>query len=78
MGLSVSTKLAPELFKTQMVALFFLSVALGTAISGLLAEWYSTAPERLYFGVLGGIAIVLGILLALCTRPILRLMGGVR
>jgi POT family proton-dependent oligopeptide transporter len=77
-GLSVSTKLAPELFKTQMVALFFLSVALGTAISGLLAEWYATAPERLYFGVLGGIAIVLGILLALCTRPILRLMGGVR
>jgi len=77
-GLSVSTKLAPELFKTQMVALFFLSVALGTAISGLLAEWYSTAPEQLYFGVLGGIAIVLGILLGLFTRPILRLMSGVR
>ena len=77
-GLSVSTKLAPELFKTQMVALFFLSVALGTAISGLLAEWYATAPEHLYFGVLGGIAIVLGVILALFTRPILRLMGGVR
>jgi POT family proton-dependent oligopeptide transporter len=77
-GLSVSTKLAPELFKTQMVALFFLSVALGSAISGLLAEWYATAPEQLYFGVLGGIAIVLGIILALFTRPILRLMGGVR
>ena len=77
-GLSVSTKLAPELFKTQMVALFFLSVALGTAISGLLAEWYATAPEHLYFGVLGGIAIVLGVILALFVRPILRLMGGVR
>jgi POT family proton-dependent oligopeptide transporter len=77
-GLSVSTKLAPELFKTQMVALFFLSVALGTAISGLLAEWYATAPEQLYFGVLGGIAIVLGVILALFTRPILRLMSGVR
>ncbi|MGY4857672.1 peptide MFS transporter [Cryobacterium sp. AP23] len=77
-GLSVSTKLAPELFKTQMVALFFLSVALGTAISGQLAEWYATAPEQLYFGVLGGIAIVLGGILALFTRPILRLMGGVR
>ena len=77
-GLSVSTKLAPELFKTQMVALFFLSVALGTAISGVLAEWYATAPERLYFGVLGGIAIVLGIILGLFTRPILRLMSGVR
>ena len=77
-GLSVSTKLAPELFKTQMVALFFLSVALGTAISGVLAEWYATAPEQLYFGVLGGIAIVLGIILGLFTKPILRLMSGVR
>ena len=36
-GLSVATKLAPEVFHTQMVALFFLSVALGTAISGMLA-----------------------------------------
>jgi POT family proton-dependent oligopeptide transporter len=77
-GLSVSTKLAPELFKTQMVALFFLSVALGTAISGRLAEWYATAPEQLYFGVLGGIAVALGLLLSVFTRPILRLMSGVR
>ena len=33
-GLSLSTKLAPRAFRTQMVALFFLSVALGTALSG--------------------------------------------
>jgi POT family proton-dependent oligopeptide transporter len=77
-GLSASTKLAPQLFKTQMVALFFLSVALGTAMSGVLARWYATAPEPLYFGVLGGIAILLGAMLALFTKPILRLMSGVR
>jgi proton-dependent oligopeptide transporter, POT family len=77
-GLSVSTKLAPELFKTQMVALFFLSVALGTAVSGQLAKWYETAPEGLYFGVLGGIAILIGVLLAVFARPVLRLMSGVR
>jgi POT family proton-dependent oligopeptide transporter len=77
-GLSVSTKLAPELFKTQMVALFFLSVALGTAVSGQLAKWYESAPEGLYFGVLGGIAILIGALLAVFARPVLRLMSGVR
>ena len=77
-GLSVSTKLAPQAFTTQMVALFFLSVALGTAVSGRLAEWYLTVPETLYFGVLGGIAIVLGVALALMARPVLRLMSGVR
>ena len=77
-GLSVATKLAHEVFKTQMVALFFLSIALGTAISGRLAEWYTTVPETLYFGVLGGIAIVLGVILAVIARPVLRLMGGVK
>ncbi len=40
-GLSVTTKLAPEAFQTQMVALFFLSVSLGTAISGQLATLYN-------------------------------------
>ena len=35
-GLSLATKLAPERFHTQMVALFFLSIALGTAMSGRL------------------------------------------
>ena len=71
--LSVATKLAPGPFQTQMVALFFLSIALGSAVPGLLAQWYATVPETVYFGVLGGIAI----LLALIARPILRLMGGV-
>lgn len=77
-GLSVTTKLAPKVFHTQMVALFFLSVALGTAISGQLAEFYSADNEVAYFGVLGVIAIVLGGALALATRPVLRLMAGVR
>ncbi|MGR0320566.1 peptide MFS transporter [Agromyces sp. ZXT2-3] len=77
-GLSVATKLAPAKFHTQMVALFFLSVALGTAIAGQLAEFYTAVPEAVYFGVLGGIAVVLGGALALGTRPVLRLMQGVR
>ncbi|TFC96141.1 MULTISPECIES: peptide MFS transporter [Cryobacterium] len=77
-GLAVTTRLAPEPFKTQMVALFFLSIALGSAMSGWLAEWYTTVPETVYFSVIGGVAIVLGLLLALIARPILRLMNGVR
>jgi POT family proton-dependent oligopeptide transporter len=76
-GLSLSTKLAPEAFRTQMVALFFLSVALGTALSGVLAKFYSTDHESAYFGVIGGVALVLGGLLVLGVRPIRRLMSGV-
>jgi POT family proton-dependent oligopeptide transporter len=61
-----------------MVALFFLSVALGTAMSGYLAGYYSPAHERSYFGILGLIAVLLGALLAVFTKPISALMSGVR
>lgn len=77
-GLSLSTKLAPEVFRTQMVALFFLSVVLGTAMSGTLAGNYSDDAQVPYFGVLGGVAIVIGLALAAASKPILRLMEGVR
>jgi POT family proton-dependent oligopeptide transporter len=77
-GLSLSTKLAPAAFRTQMVALFFLSVALGTAMSGTLAGYYSEEHEVAYFGILGAIAIALGLILLALARPIRRLMGGVR
>jgi proton-dependent oligopeptide transporter, POT family len=77
-GLSLATKLAPEAFKTQMVALFFLSVALGTALSGTLAQYYSTDTQVPYFGILGGVAIVIGIALGLMTPWLERLMGRVR
>jgi POT family proton-dependent oligopeptide transporter len=77
-GLSLSTKLAPRAFPTQMVALFFLSVALGTAMSGTLASYYSEDHEVAYFGILGAIAVVLGLILLAISRPLSRLMGGVR
>jgi proton-dependent oligopeptide transporter, POT family len=76
-GLSLSTKLAPEAFRTQMVALFFLSIALGTAMSGVLAEFYTPAREAVYFGVLGIVGIALGAVLAAISPFLRRLMGGV-
>jgi POT family proton-dependent oligopeptide transporter len=77
-GLSLATKLAPEAFHTQMVALFFLSVALGSVLSGTLAEFYSVDNQVAYVGILGAIAIVIGIILAVMTPWLKRLMSGVR
>ena len=77
-GLSVTTKLAPKVFHTQMVALFFLSVALGTAIAGFLAQFYDPENEVPYFSVLGLIAVALGGALLLSIKPVLGLMRGVR
>ncbi len=77
-GLSAATKLAPTVFRTQMVALFFLSIALGTAISGWLVQFYDPENEVPFFSILGGIAIVVGIGLLLSVKPVLTLMRGVR
>jgi len=77
-GLSVSTKLAPAKFRTQMVALFFLSIAIGSAASGQLAALYDPENEVPYFGALGAIAIAIGVVLVVASRPVLKLMRGVR
>jgi len=76
-GLSLSTKLAPAMYHTQMVALYFLSVALGTAMSGRLAAYYDPDDETGYFLIIGLVAIVVGVLVFVFTGPIRRLMAGV-
>ncbi|SER69333.1 peptide MFS transporter [Mycolicibacterium nivoides] len=76
-GLSVTTKLAPEAFRAQMMALFFFSVGLGTAMSGVLAQRYDPAHEFAYFGTLGAVAILVGVVVLLMSPRISRLMEGV-
>jgi proton-dependent oligopeptide transporter, POT family len=76
-GLSVTTKLAPQQFNTQMVALYFLSIALGTAMSGRLAAYYDPDDETGYFLLIGLVAIAVGVALLLLTKPIRKLMAGV-
>ena len=60
-----------------MVALYFLSVSLGTTLSGRLAVAYDPADERGYFAVLGLLAVAAGALVLVAARPIRRLMAGV-
>lgn len=77
-GQSVATKLAPPKFQTQMVALFFLSVSLGTAVTGVLSRYYDPSNEAPYFAVLGLVAVAVGVLLLVLVKPVLKLMRGIR
>jgi POT family proton-dependent oligopeptide transporter len=77
-GQSLSTKLAPNAFHTQMIALFFLSIAVGTAGAGSLAEFYDPTDEVPYFSFLGTASIVVGVALLVARKAISRLMEGVR
>ncbi|MFI6868416.1 peptide MFS transporter [Nocardia sp. NPDC050406] len=76
-GLSVTTKLAPNAFRAQMMALYFFSVGIGTSMSGVLSKYYDPSHELAYFGLTGLIAIAVGILVWFISPRISRLMEGV-
>jgi POT family proton-dependent oligopeptide transporter len=76
-GLSVTTQLAPNAFRAQMMALYFFSVGLGTAMSGVLARYYDQSHEFAYFGILGAAAIVVGLVVWVLAPRISVLMEGV-
>ncbi|MDG5485143.1 peptide MFS transporter [Mycolicibacterium gadium] len=76
-GLSVTTKLAPEAFRAQMMALYFFSVGVGTSMSGVLSGFYDPAREFAYFGILGVVAVCVGIGVFALSPWISRLMEGV-
>ncbi|WP_341728591.1 peptide MFS transporter [Brooklawnia sp.] len=77
-GQSLSTKLAPRAYHSQMVALYFLSVSLGSAMAGSLSSLYSTSNEVPYFLSIGLGSIVVGVALFLTRGPINKLMRGVK
>lgn len=76
-GLSASTKLAPAAFAAQMMSLWNLSNASAQAINAQVVRFYSVDTEVIYFGVIGGIAILLGIVLLLIAPKLKRYMRGI-
>jgi POT family proton-dependent oligopeptide transporter len=76
-GLSVTTKLAPEAFRAQMMALYFFSVGIGTSMSGTLAGFYAPEHEFAYFGLNGLVVIVIGLIMVALSPWIRRHMEGV-
>lgn len=77
-GLSVSTKLAPAAYRAQMMALYFFGPALGSSLSGVLANFYTPENEVPYFLITGGIAILVGLGMLAMSRWTLQRMGSVR
>lgn len=79
-GLSAMTKLAPKRYVGQMMGVFFLGASLGNIIAGLIAgEFKAEAVDQmpdLYIQIVWTSAGC-GLLLALFTRPIRKLMAGV-
>ena len=76
-GLSVTTKLAPKAFQSQMMSMWFISDAVAQAFNAQLVRYYSTKTEVAYFGSVGVATIVFGLILLAFVPKIKKLMEGV-
>ena len=76
-GLSATTALAPEGMESQLLALWFLAVAVGDTIGGHLLGALDGFGLGGYFGIVGAMAAAVGVFLLLVSPRVKRLMGGV-
>lgn len=80
-GLSSVTKLAPRKLAGQMMGIWFLATSLGELLAGLLAGEFNPQAihswPHLYLKIIL-LATAAGILLIILSRPIKRLMSGVK
>jgi len=76
-GLSVVTKLSPQKLVGQMMGIWFMGTALGNLIAGLAAGFMETLPVSQLFGTVALFTAGSGLILALFSGPLRRLMSGV-
>jgi POT family proton-dependent oligopeptide transporter len=76
-GLSTVTKLAPERFLGLMMGIWFLALSLGNFIGGRIAGLFDALPLPQLFGAVFVTTAASALVLALLTRRIRGLMGGV-
>ena len=72
-GLSTTTKLAPQAFRSQMMSMWFLTDAVAQAINSQIVKFYNQTTEIHYFGIIGGVTIILGLILLMIAPKIKRL-----
>ncbi|CAM3226372.1 peptide MFS transporter [Lactiplantibacillus plajomi] len=76
-GLSVTTKLAPKAFTSQMMSMWFLTDAVGSALNAQIVRFYSNKTEVPYFAIIGIASVLLGVILFAMVPWIKRSMKGV-
>ncbi|MFI6638923.1 peptide MFS transporter [Streptomyces sp. NPDC050504] len=76
-GLSVTTRLAPTRFANQIMSLWFLSVAMGSALSAQVVRLTTVWSPATYFTALAGAALLCAAAVALARKRLRRLMRGV-
>ncbi|WP_035848474.1 peptide MFS transporter [Kitasatospora azatica] len=77
-GLSVTTKLAPAKYASQMMGVWFLAVTAGDCVAAVIQLGLGDATgSTWYFAIQGVAAIVAGIALVMYRKNVIKLMGDV-
>ena len=77
-GLSAISKLAPARIAGLTMGVWFLSISVGNFFAGRMASFYESMPLEKLVGYAGTTGVAVGVLLLLISRPVTRLMGGVK
>ncbi|KAB1640850.1 peptide MFS transporter [Gulosibacter chungangensis] len=73
-GVSLATTVAPKAFKAQTIGVYYLSIALGSALSGVLGQFYDPANQTPYWITMGAIGFVAGAAQMAIAKPTTRRM----
>ncbi|TQF05144.1 MFS transporter [Kitasatospora acidiphila] len=77
-GLSVTTKLAPAKYASQMMGVWFLAVTAGDCVAAVLQLGLGDATgSTWYFAIQGIAALIAGVALVMYRKKVIRLMGDV-
>ncbi|MEV0963349.1 MULTISPECIES: peptide MFS transporter [unclassified Streptomyces] len=77
-GLSLSTKLAPQQFVGQIMGLWFLATATGNALNGWVTKLNEPLGDAAYYSMWAAVAIAAGLTFMMAGKRIRALMGDVR
>lgn len=73
-GLSLATRIGPEKFRSQMVGLNFLTLALGSSLAGLLGQLFTAIDNASYLALTAVCGIGIGLALFAARGPVQRLL----
>ncbi|MEI9814409.1 MAG: peptide MFS transporter [Acidobacteriota bacterium] len=77
-GLSAITKLAPARIAGLTMGVWFLSISVGNFVAGRMASFYESMPLEELVGYAGATGVAFGVVLLLISKPVTKLMGGIR
>lgn len=76
-GLSVTTKLAPQAYTSQMMSVWFLANTVAQLVNSKLVLYYEAVDNHQYFNNIGLVTLAIAVVLLLVSPFMKKFMGGI-